>query len=253
MDAHQTAQPTPGRAHRRRRKPGAQCDSGCSNGLETSANFRPPDRAHQSAQQAGEDPRPAPCRVKCVGSAISGPSRGLRSFYEGRPSDVSGHRNSLNPHVEGSGFLLFLAVGVGGQRSQLGASRRWSAPTFGVRRQRLMVGANVRSSAPALAFLASDVSLARSNSVGATVWALARWALRWRDGVSVGAMGSASGQRVVSVTSDTSGRQANRYGAYGEVPRPAETCRWAVRPPALCVDGPLTRAVSRSQLVIRAP
>ena len=56
-----------------------------------------------------------------------------------------------------------------------------------------------------------------------------------------------------SVIRVASGRQANRKGAYGEVPSPADTCRKAVFPPALLIDRPFTRAASRSQLVISAP
>ena len=57
----------------------------------------------------------------------------------------------------------------------------------------------------------------------------------------------------VRVSSVASGGQANRTGAYGDVPSPAETCIQDVCPPALCRDKPLTRRVSRSQLVTSAP
>src|SRR5207253_11344354 len=58
----------------------------------------------------------------------------------------------------------------------------------------------------------------------------------------------------VSVSSVASGRQANRTGAYRDVPSPAETCshdgswpgvRWVCRP--------LARLRSRSQFVTSAP
>src|SRR5665647_429269 len=48
-------------------------------------------------------------------------------------------------------------------------------------------------------------------------------------------------------------RQANRYGAYGLVPRPAETCSAEVWPSYVWELRPLARAASRSQLVVRAP
>src|SRR5674476_1448839 len=67
----------------------------------------------------------------------------------------------------------------------------------------------------------------------------------------------------VSVSKVASGRQANRTGAYGEVPRPAETCSHAASAGA-SEDGvdpapghhretPLARRRSRSQLVTNVP
>ena len=57
----------------------------------------------------------------------------------------------------------------------------------------------------------------------------------------------------VSVSTVTSGGQANRYVANGELPIPADTCNQEVCPSWAWVERPLARMVSRSQLVTRAP
>src|ERR1700761_7995369 len=65
--------------------------------------------------------------------------------------------------------------------------------------------------------------------------------------------------RGTSVSMVASGRQANRAGAQGEVPRPADTCSQARFPSGAgtSADGcwlrPLTRGRSMEQLVTRAP
>jgi hypothetical protein len=57
----------------------------------------------------------------------------------------------------------------------------------------------------------------------------------------------------VRVSRVASGGQAKRSGVYRLVPQPAETWRYERWPAASCVERPLTRSVSMSQLVMRAP
>src|SRR5699024_9803615 len=66
--------------------------------------------------------------------------------------------------------------------------------------------------------------------------------------------------RAVSVTKLASGRHANRTGVNGDVPKPAETCSHIESsPPGASGRGPgqpcspLTRPVSKSQFVTKAP